>query len=389
MKKELLEVTKITIEGSDKARALSLILSENISYKNAISLKNGKLEIKIKRKQREQFEKLFNDNNICAEFINIDGKLSFLKKLKHRYGIFVGLIMLFILIFVSKNLVWKINVTGNVSVNEKEILNQLENVGFSLGVYIPKINYDYLHNEFLRHSDNISWISVNIVGNTANVKVKEKKDGAKKDDIKYSNIVAKYDGQIASISTIEGKRVISIGDVVKKGDILISGIIDSSSQGVRYERAQGEIKAYTNKVIDIKIPFNTTKKVYTGNKCTTIIYKILNFPIKFNTKYGNSEYFYDTIKKTEKVCFLNFFYAPIEIEKTVFLEYYYETKTNTAKESVDIAFSELKKEMEIHLKDAELISKKIETSYDDEYFYITCNLYCLEEISEESIFYLE
>ena len=38
--------------------------------------------------------------------------------------------------------------------------------------------------------------------------------------------------------------------------------------------------------------------------------------------------------------------------------------------------------MDEELEDAELISKSVKTSFDDEYFYVECNLFCLEDIAD-------
>ena len=71
---------------------------------------------------------------------------------------------------------------------------------------------------------------------------------------------------------------------------------------------------------------------------------------------------------------------PIYIVTVKHYEYEHVKKDYTKEQAVDLAFTELRKEMDKALSSAELISKSIETSYDDKYFYIDCKLHCIEDI---------
>ena len=389
MKRGLFSKTRIEISKNDKSKAISLILREGLKYKYSFIGKSGELIIVLYTENVKPFKSLFLENSIEAQFTVIDGFLSNIGRLKSRYGLLVGLVIVILLVNLSKNVVWKINVTGNTYVDDKEIVKELENIGFTYGTYIPGLDYDKLHNEFLLKSDKISWISVNITGNVANVLVKESIEFEKSPEILYSNIVAESDAQIQSIIVINGKKTVSIGDIVKKGQLLVSGIVDSQSQGAIYERAQGEIKAYVNKEISIQIPLKSSKKVYTGKSYKDYNYKIFNFPIKIASKCRNSECFYDTIEKREMLKAFGVFDLPISVKTTGYYEYVNEDVCYTLNEAMDLAFQKLKDELNYALKDSELISKQLVTSYDDEYFYIKCNLYCLEDIAKEQIYYYE
>ena len=72
---------------------------------------------------------------------------------------------------------------------------------------------------------------------------------------------------------------------------------------------------------------------------------------------------------------------PVETVTEKYYEYEYRERTYTKAEAVDLAFKQLRSDMDEALKDAELISKSVKTSFDDEYFYIECNLFCLEDIA--------
>ena len=83
--------------------------------------------------------------------------------------------------------------------------------------------------------------------------------------------------------------------MVKKGDILISGVLDSKSEGVRFVRADGIVKAYVKKNIYIKLPMKETVKHYTGVLYRDINIKFFSKNINIFKKYRNQTILYDKI----------------------------------------------------------------------------------------------
>ncbi len=387
--KRLFSKIQVTIRKKHITRALNLILNENVTYLCSSIVKNGDLQIVIYSSKFNRLKNLFYENNIDFEFSKEVGLLANIKRNYHRLGLVFGAIFLIVMIFISSKFVWTINIQGNKKLSDEQILNELEKANFSLGSYIPKIDYKTLHNKVLLNSEEISWISVNITGSVANVLIRESLSEQSKDKKIYSNVVAKCDGQIALINVVEGKKQISIGDVVKKGDLLISGVLNSSAQGVRYVNAKGSVKAYVNKSISIYLPYTTTEKSYTKEVNSAISYSLFNNIIFFSKKYNKNSEFCDTIEKTEQVKLFNKIKLPIYRNETRFYEYEYNEVNYTKEQVIDKAFKELRQKLDVELKSAELVSKNIITNFDEEGFYVECNLYCLEDITSSIEFEIE
>ena len=379
---------KFSVDCKYKSAVMNLILKHQLRFKSSQVGVDGALSVITTAKEQIVLENLLKTENIPFKFEIMKGRFYSIESLKGRCGLVLGVVFMFSVLIASSRVVWQINVIGNVNLSDEEIINELENVGLSLGTYIPKIDYDVLHNKVMLNNKRISWISVNIVGNIATVMVKENNSVHDMPEPLYANVVAKHDGYIQSIIVINGKKEIEIGDVVKKGDILINGVINSQSQGVRYEQAQGEIFAYVNKKISVKIPLSSEKKVYTGRTSSHRLYKIYNFPLKFLTKYSKCELNCDTIEKREKLCIFGIKQLPIEIYSATEYEYKYVQVVYTVEEATELAYSELKSQLDIQLCHSELISKNTVVYNDDEYVYIDCYLYCLEDIALEQEFFL-
>ena len=373
---------KVIIEKAYISKALNAILISSLVYDKIEFGKNEELILTAHASLKEKYRSVFSENGIVADFTENTGILTVFQRYSKRWGLFLGIILLFILVHLSSKIVWKINIEGNYTVTDSEIEAILNDSGLYLGAFIPDINYDRLHNRFLMSTDKISWISVNIDGNVANVVVNERLKVEEPEEKSYTNVIAASDGQIALVTVYDGIKTVNISDVVKKGDILISGVMDSSSQGVRYVHADGIVKAYVKKNISVKIPIKQEIKVYTGNTYTDRDIKIFTKYINILKKYRNSYLLCDRIETKENLTLFGSCPLPITVRNTRYFEYGYESITYTQKEAKDLAMAELKIKMDSALSDAELISKRVNHYCDFEYYYVECELYCIEDIAE-------
>lgn len=332
------------------------------------------------KRRKDIFQKLeTSQSEIC-------GLPKMLVALWARKGILFGSIMMGIFLLFSSRVVWDIQVTGNVSLDDDQILKELSDVGFSIGSFCSA-DFDQLRNEFLMKSRDVAWLSVNMEGVVAKVEVREYlADDLATKDVDPCNIVASKDGQVALISVVEGKRCVEIGQVVKAGDLLISGVIDSQSLGVRYEHAEGEVMAYVNKEIFVEQLFEIQEKHYTGRTYKKISLNLFGKNINIFSNCGNSVVTCDKIEDKKQVCFLGRFDVPVWICTEDYREYDYVSRTLTPREAIDVAFSSLRLLLDRSLLEAELISKNVRVSHHENMIRIQCNLYCLEDIAEKQKF---
>lgn len=381
MKRIALGYVKIIIPSKHKGIAMNAILINNLRYRRTKLLEDGSLEIIIKASSRDLFQSVFEDNSIESVFSKNLGFCAYIWRYHHRFGLLFGAFIMLLCVYVSSLFVWRIDIEGNKTVSNEEIIKTLNKSGFSLGSFIPTVDYDELHNKFLLNSSKVSWISVNIKGNVATVLVKERMIENEKPKTTSTNVIASSDAQILTIQLYEGKKVVNIGDIVKKGDLLISGIINSQSQGTRYVHADGVINGYVKKHISVKIPLNSTEKHYTGSSYKEKSLKIFSKSINFSPKYRNSYIIYDKIEKRKRVCIFGRIELPLEFSTVEYREYEEIPISYSYDQAVDMAFSELRVKLDEALMNAELISKSISTRRDESGFYLDCELYCIENIA--------
>ena len=61
----------------------------------------------------------------------------------------------------------------------------------------------------------------------------------------------------------------------------------------------------------------------------------------------------------------------------------------TKSEAIELAFRQLRSELDILLAEAEIISKDVKTTFDGENVYLNCSLVCIEDICEKVEFKVE
>ena len=95
--------------------------------------------------------------------------------------------------------------------------------------------------------------------------------GAKKVKKSFENIYASKDGVIQNIDVSSGNIMVKVNDYVKKGDLLVSNTITSTSEVDKIIETQGVIKAYT--YIDYEASISK-KKMDDGEAFSYLLYSI-------------------------------------------------------------------------------------------------------------------
>ena len=178
------------------------------------------------------------------------------------------------------------------------------------------------------------------------------------------NIVADRDGEIAQIIVQSGTAKVKEGDLVKKGDLLVEGIMEGKYTGIRSVPAKAEIYAkiyYEKEERESLIQENDIK---TGNQEKKIEIKLNK--IKINFHKGLSKFKkYDTIIEKKKIRFFSNYYLPLEIIEINNLENKTET-INKIKEKLEKELNDelkidnldnISEELEIENKNGEVIVK--------------------------------
>ncbi len=279
-----------------------------------------------------------------------------LRRYRLRFGVPLGILCFACLLFLSGRFVWRVEVSGAEQVPKEEILLHLEELGCGVGAYLPNLDGYRLSKAYLQKDPRIAWISVNLVGNVVKVSVREAVEAPPKESpMQAANLVAKEDGMIVSYALNAGQAVGSVGASVKKGELLVSGLVENKNGTYTLSCAQGEVFAKVSRTLSVEIPQKISKTVRTDHKKTEKMIKIFGKTIKFSKSSGNSEAKYDTIRKVKEITLFGRIVLPITYYETT----YYETETVTVDLSQEEMLAMAKAELQSQYQALQQSAKKM------------------------------
>jgi len=244
-----------------------------------------------------------------------------LKKHRKRYGFFVGAFIAFLCFAYLTSCIWVIDIRGNEETEKEEILSALKNQG----IYIGSLRFGHdvknIQNEILIKLDSLSWLWISLDGTRAVVDIREK--GNSNEEVDYTtacNLVALYDGYITDIIAKSGRRVVENGDVVKKGDLLVSGISSTNFHGNRYIHADGTVMAKTWRTKSGEYHHTQTNFTRSGKKVKKRSVNFFGFDVNLYIEKEPAFELYEVETQKRQIKIFDNIYLPLTFTTDTFYE---------------------------------------------------------------------
>ena len=283
-----------------------------------------------------------------------------------------ALILTTILVVYLSNIVWCVDVSGNESISAASIISDLEKCGLSVGKIWGKIDLGEVETSFLNNRGDVGWININRSGTVAYVTVKESDTGEaeKSEAPEYSNIVAKEDCVIESISVKSGTAMVKVGDAVTKGDTLILGVITQGDVRTLCQ-AEGEVIGRVNCTLNASASREKTKRSLKSTEVYSLKIKIFNFLINIFKKCGNLDNECDIIEEKRQISLKDGRKLPLEFIREYNLEYIDEHYPATDEDMVREASAKMTVLVNNKLRGVDLNSIKTYGRFTDEGYEMT------------------
>ena len=266
-------------------------------FLNLSSLKGVYLKSVSREKNCVKAQVMFSDMdtvNQCAEktgcnvkIIDYIGMPFVAKRYKKRPALFMGFAAFIFIIYIMSLFVWNVNVEGNITVPTEDIIKVCEENGLKAGKLKRSIDTKQTSRILLESFDSLAWVGIKTKGTNIFISVEEVIPETEiVDKTQYSDILASKAGIIKKTVISDGTALVKEGDVVEKGDKLVSGIVESvSDDGTisrKYTKSNAQIYA------DVWYDFSVTenyiqeKQVYTGRTKTVHTLNLFNADLCFD-----------------------------------------------------------------------------------------------------------
>ena len=372
--------TVFAAQGKDAAKIFNLCREEGITYVKT-AWDGEAFLLGVEGRSASRFALLCEREGIAVEVRQRRGLPALVLRYRNRLGLLIGFFLLVLLLTLSRGVIWRIRIEGNERLSEAHILELLAENGVELGSSLRNFEPDLVEGSLLLAEKDISWISLYTVGTTLNVQVRETERGEAA-ETGAANLVALCDGVIERVEARDGSVVVKKGDVVRRGELLVSGVYDTPLGGtLRTAHASGEIYARTTHEFSVKIPLLYEQKVYTGREWCEKRIIFFAKKIKVFTNSRNAPPTCDIIYYEDKLSFFGGEELPFGINTVLYREYATQKVSLSPQRATEQALLEIEKELAALSGRCELLEKKFVFELTDEAYFLKCYVTCVENIA--------
>ena len=374
--------TRYRFSRDRAAQVVELCRSQGRIYRNfRFTEENEQAELEIPLFSSLGFERACGEAEISAEAVSRHGLPVLFWRYRRRYGAIIGIILFIFLSFLSGSILWDVRVEGNSMLSDREVEDILDACGMSVGMPVRGIPTALIETRALIYSEDIAWISINILGSVAEVHIIED-DGVEERDVLGSDIVAERGGEILWFEDTRGYQAVQIGQTVEEGQLLISGkypTVEGAPE--RYTTPRGKVFARTGREFSVFVPFEYERKVYTGREKCEKYFIFFKKEVKFFENCGKMYAECDTIDTVEYFSLPEGVSLPFGIRTVRYLEYERETAVRSEESTVELAIYTLRCRMEGDVSEGMLTKKTLSGSFTDKGYELLCRAEYIEDIA--------
>lgn len=212
-------------------------------------------------------QRLAAQHKLICEKIDEKGAAKELRVFKKRMGLVIGFFLSLGIVAFLNDRVMIIEVGGNESVPTERILSHLEDAGVYIGSSISSVDLRRVERQVSAMDKDIDWVGIKHIGSRVTVEINEITAPPEMERKNTPcNIVAAHDAQITGVRLYSGMLIPMVGDGVRKGDILVSGVVDTKYGRSFYVHSIGEITGIYTEKMTFSERYMTEEKVCVGER---------------------------------------------------------------------------------------------------------------------------
>lgn len=179
-----------------------------------------------------------------------------------------------LILYILSNIVWKVDIENVEPMLQPVVKEELEQLGLYKGAWKPTIpGNETIKLAILDHVDTLQYFNIYYEGTTYYIEAEMKDMQQEQVAGGPQHLIANKNGVIEQFAITQGELKKAVNDVVKKGDLLVSGIIEQPNAEVKekgedegqFIRAEGEVYASTWYEMTVTSPLMNDVEKITGD----------------------------------------------------------------------------------------------------------------------------
>ncbi len=357
---------KIRITGYSPERFLNLCKNKNIVIWD-LEAKSNSYEMYVTVDGFKKLKPLLKKTRTKIEIIEKHGTPFFFHKYRKRKLFFAGIFLGMCLIYGLSLFIWNIEIQGNFTITDEVLIEFLESQYVYHGMRRSKVECESIGTQIRKQFDDIIWVSVSLEGSNLIIHVKENTDTFQVSQTEEtpSDIISTADGTILEIITRSGVPSVNVGDVVKKGDLLVTGKLEvknDAGEVIREDYKCAEADIYAEVMIPYEDFCNTKHelKVYNDKSQKRVYLRVFGYEAVFGVIKGKEENYEISSSYTQLKLNSNF-EIPVFLGKLVGKEYETTEVDRTKEEKLQILNENLELFLEkLEEENCEILEKQVQ-----------------------------
>lgn len=273
---------EMRITGAEPERVINACCEAGIDFWGVEAEDEFSLVMSV-RQSRTGEVKTLAEKCLCeAETLRLRGGRRVASRAGSRPVLWILPLVLAGILAASTFFVWRIDVTGNVTVSDTEILNALADSGVYIGAFWPGFSNELTASAVTAAIPELKWVGISTFGSRVTVRVREKTRIPEIfDESLPARIVAVRGGLIEQMGALRGNPLFENGQTAAQGDVLIDALVPGKFEGARIVRAAGYVTARTWYELTAVMPLSRTVKEYTGETYTAMALRLGDRRINF------------------------------------------------------------------------------------------------------------
>lgn len=343
---------EVTATGLSPEKLLNLAAKNHISLSGVRRLSYTQLCFNIGPADYNRLKKLLPEGRYKLNIGSSRGLSLMLYAFRARYCLIAGIIISIVLAFFASSRIWFVKVRGCEKVSEESVLQLLESYGLKSGASISGEELDEMEKRLMQDVSDISWVGISRRGVNIYAYIKESSELPESTPIdKPADVIALKDGVVEKVTVLQGRAVVTQGQTVRAGDVLISGELIYQDLPYQYIYALGDVQARIWYSGERKISLVQSETVRTGNTAVVRTMRIFgqDIPLDGENPFAS----YEVASREQDVMNLG-------IPVTIITQTYYETEEReysiTQEEALELGKSDLEQELSAQIpQDAEIL----------------------------------
>lgn len=215
------------------------------------------------------------------------------ERLWRRKGLLLGAAAGIALYFFLSSFIWEVQINGLQNLTPVEVETAARSCGVYEGARKDSFSPAGAAHEMMSLVPQLGWVSVNTDGCMVQIEIKEAEEKPEMAETEGpTNIVAAREGKIVGIEAEAGMKRVNIGDVVQKGQLLITGVYDENVSPYTVKKApiksfalqaRGSVTAETVRTYEVKSDaFRETENILEEKTTRYLLFFGLKIPLGFH-----------------------------------------------------------------------------------------------------------